>query len=112
MVSFYLTRIENDISAAKAYHSRFVNLNIVIWRWYLWRKTHVPKAQNLRLIFSVLLKPMLSGTTVAGPTANDSAWSMLSLVKAIFSLHTFLSRSLKKPMVRNSPAQRRYPKPN
>ena len=27
-------------------------LFIVIWRWYLWRKTHVPKAQNLRLIFS------------------------------------------------------------
>ncbi|PYS56375.1 MAG: hypothetical protein DMF76_25095, partial [Acidobacteria bacterium] len=35
----------------KTYHSRFVNPNIVIWRWYLWRKTHVPKAQNLRLIF-------------------------------------------------------------
>src|SRR5438128_7091375 len=57
-------------------------------------------------------KPMLSGTTVLGPTGNDSAWSMLSLVKAIFSLHTFLSRSLKRPMLRNSPAQRRYPKPN
>ena len=62
--------------------------------------------------YQVLLKPMLSGTTVAGPTGNNSAWSILSLIKAIFSLHTFLKRSLKKPMVRNSPAQRRYPKPN
>src|SRR5215469_16592220 len=68
--------------------------------------------QNAGRCYCALLKPMLSGTTVAGPTGNNSAGSMLSLVNAIFSLHTFLRRSLKKPTVRNSPAQRRYPKPN
>src|SRR5260370_38642558 len=46
--------------------------------------------QNAGRGYCALLKPMLSGTTVAGPTGNNSAWSMLSLVKAIFSLHTFL----------------------
>src|SRR5260370_17090219 len=46
--------------------------------------------ENAGRCYCALLKPMLSGTTVAGPTGNNSAWSMLSLVKAIFSLHTFL----------------------
>src|SRR5215831_502172 len=39
-------------------------------------------------------KAMLSGTTVCGPTGNNSGWSMLSLMKAIFLFHTFLKRSL------------------
>src|SRR6266702_3205078 len=73
---------------------------------------HQGNTKNAGRCYCALLKPMLSGTTVDGPTGNHSAWSMLNLVKAIFSLHTFLRRSLKKPMVRNSPAQRRYPKPN
>src|SRR5260370_14757074 len=46
--------------------------------------------ENAGRYYCALLKPMLSGTTVAGPTGNNSAWWMLSLVKAIFSLHTFL----------------------
>src|SRR5260370_36745575 len=73
---------------------------------------HQGNTKNAGRCYYALLKPMLSGTTVAGPTGNNSAWSMLSLVKAIFSLHTFLSRSLKKPLLRNSPAQRRDPKPH
>lgn len=54
---------------------------------------------------------MLSGTTVRGLTGNNSRWSMLNLMKSIFLLETFLKRSLKKPTMRNSPGQWRYPKP-
>src|SRR5918995_198489 len=61
---------------------------------------------------AALWKPMLSFTTVAGATGHGLASAMVSVLNSIFSSHTLFSRSLTNSTVRNSPAQRRYPKPN